>query len=176
MPKLRLLAPLVLLAALLAGCGGQPEDLIDLASLESADVGLFEVMLSPRTGLSGRSLRALHFREKYGLTVLAVWRKGRAYSIELRDMVLEFGDALLVYGPWKKLNVLGREPDFLVLTETAQEVPREEKAGIALGILCLFFALANDTWVPVRIPTWPWRPPSACCTRSPMCSMPHERC
>jgi di/tricarboxylate transporter len=93
----------------------------------------------------------MNFREKYGLTVLAVWRQGRAYSTGLRDMVLAFGDALLVYGSWKKLAVLGREPDFLVLTETAQEVPRVEKANIALGIMAAVLVPVIMGWVPIYI-------------------------
>ncbi|NIQ93655.1 MAG: hypothetical protein GWO11_05435, partial [Desulfuromonadales bacterium] len=45
---------------------------------------------------------------KYGLTVLAIWRKGRAYRSELSRFALQFGDALLLYGPREKLHVLGR--------------------------------------------------------------------
>jgi K+/H+ antiporter YhaU regulatory subunit KhtT len=107
----------------------------DLSMLEDDQVGLVEVMLSPHSVLSGMTLRGMNFREKYGLTVLAIWRKGTAYREDLRDMALQFGDALLLYGPWDKLNLLGREPDFLVLTETAQEAPREEKAKVALTIM-----------------------------------------
>ncbi|NIR36968.1 MAG: hypothetical protein GWN07_13650, partial [Actinobacteria bacterium] len=41
----------------------------DPAALESDEIGMAEVVLSPRTTLVGRTLRSLHFREKYGLTV-----------------------------------------------------------------------------------------------------------
>lgn len=27
--------------------------------------------------------------------------------------------------------------------------------GIAAGMVCLFFAIANAAWIPVRIPAWP---------------------
>jgi di/tricarboxylate transporter len=105
------------------------------AELESPEVGLAEVVLSPETTLEGKTLRQLNFREKYGLTVLAIWRRGTAHRTELRDMALRFGDAILVYGPRQKLRVLGREPDFLVLTGGEQEPPRAEKAPIAVGIM-----------------------------------------
>jgi len=119
--------------------------------LENDQVGLIEVMLSPHSVLSGITLREMNFREKYGLTVLAVWRKGRAYRSQLRDMVLEFGDALLLYGHWKKLTVLGQEPDFLVLTETAQELPRKEKAGVALLIMAAVLLPVMMGWVQIYI-------------------------
>ena len=66
-------------------------------------------------------------------------------------MPLEFGDALLLYGHWKKLNVLGREPDFLVLTEKAQEPPREDKAKVALTIMAAVLLPVMMGWVPIYI-------------------------
>jgi di/tricarboxylate transporter len=107
----------------------------DMSELESARVGLVEAVLSPRTTLAGKTLRQLHFREKYGLSVLAIWREGRPYRSNLRDMALRFGDALLLYGPRDKLRMLGREPDFLVLTQEAQEVPRLERTKLAALIM-----------------------------------------
>ena len=123
----------------------------DLSMLEDDQVGLVEVMLSPHSVLSGMTLRGMNFREKYGLTVLAIWRKGTAYREDLRDMALQFGDALLLYGPWDKLNLLGREPDFLVLTEMAQEAPREEKAKAALTIMAAVLIPVIMDWVPIYI-------------------------
>lgn len=123
----------------------------DTSMLEDDHVGLMEVVLSPHSSLSGLTLRQMNFREKYGLTVLAIWRKGRAYRSGLRDMALEFGDALLLHGHWKKLIVLGQEPDFLVLTETAQELPREEKAKVALTIMAAVLFPVMMGWVPIYI-------------------------
>ncbi len=119
----------------LQGLELRDETLPDLSELESEHVGLLEVALSPRTTLSGKTLRQILFREKYGLSVLAIWREGRAYRSNLRDMALRFGDALLLYGPRERLRVLGMEPDFLVLTEAAQEAPRLSKAPVALLIM-----------------------------------------
>ncbi|HSM75033.1 MAG TPA: SLC13 family permease, partial [Desulfobacterales bacterium] len=69
-----------------------------VAELESQQVGVTEVLLSPRTTLAGKTLADLLFRERYGISVLAIWRRGRAYRSGLQDMPLQFGDALLVYG------------------------------------------------------------------------------
>jgi di/tricarboxylate transporter len=123
----------------------------DPSMLEDDQVGLIEVMLSPHSVLSGMTLSQLNFREKYGLTVLAIWRKGRAYRSDLRNMDLQFGDALLLFGPWKKLTVLGHEPDFLVLTEAAQEVPRKEKATVALSIMAAVLLPVIMGWIPIYI-------------------------
>jgi Trk K+ transport system NAD-binding subunit len=49
----------------------------DIKALVSGDVGLVEAILSPHTTLVGTTLRQLNFREKYGLSVLAIWREGK---------------------------------------------------------------------------------------------------
>ncbi len=80
-------------------------ELPDLRTLQSDQIGLFEVVLSPHSTLDGKTLRELHFREKYGLSALAVWRGGRPYRSQLRDMPLRFGDALLLHGLRDKFGV-----------------------------------------------------------------------
>jgi di/tricarboxylate transporter len=146
---------------------GQPDDLrilrglqeleispgaeVDLSDYESDRIGVAEVVLSPHSTLAGRNLRELHFREKYGLSVLAIWRGGRPYRSRLRDMSLRFGDALLLYGSRRKIQVLGKEPDFLVLSEEAQEIPRLKRAPLAVIIMGLVLTTVVFGWLPISI-------------------------
>jgi di/tricarboxylate transporter len=124
----------------------------ELAALESDDAGLVEAMLSPHTTLVGKTLRELNFREKYGLTVLAIWREGQIYrSNDLRDMALRFGDAMLLYGKRSHFNLLGREPDFLVLTQSAQEHPNLSKAKISIPIMAAVLLPVMMDWTPIYL-------------------------
>ncbi len=123
----------------------------DLSILENDKVGFVEVILSPHSKLTGQTLQEISFRDKFGLTVLAVWRKGAVIRTGLRDLQLQLGDALLLFGAWKKLEVLGREPDFVVLTENMQEVAREDKAATALGIMAAVLLPVILGWVPIYI-------------------------
>ena len=61
-----------------------------LSELQSEHVGLVEVALSPHTTLAGKTLRQIHFREKYGLSVLAIWRGGAAFPLQLARHGLGF--------------------------------------------------------------------------------------
>jgi di/tricarboxylate transporter len=122
-----------------------------METLVSDDVGLVEAILSPHTTLESKTLRQINFREKYGLNVLALWRKGQAHRSNLRDKDLQFGDALLLLGPRQKLQLLGREPDFIVLTETAQEELRREKMKISLLIMGGILLPVILGWVPIYI-------------------------
>lgn len=125
-----------------------PEGLVDL---ESERVGMVEAVLSPRTTLAGQTLRQLHFREKYGLSVLAIWREGRPIHTGLRDVALRLGDALLIQGPREKLQVLAREPDFLMLTEAAYEIQKPEKAPLTLLVMVAVLLPVLLGWLPIAI-------------------------
>jgi di/tricarboxylate transporter len=146
---------------------GQPDDLdvlralqtlelnqcetIGLERLESEGIGMAEVVLSPRSRQSGKTLRELDFREKYGLSVLAIWRQGRPYRSNLRDMALNFGDALLVFGRRERLKILGRDPEFLVLTQEAAEAPRQNKALLSIIIMAAVLLPVVLGWLPIAI-------------------------
>lgn len=122
-----------------------------VAELESQQIGATEVLLSPRTTLDGKNLADLLFRERYGISVLAIWRKGRAYRAQLQDKPLQFGDALLVYGQRRNLEALSRDPDFLVLDEDAAKTPRLERARISMVIMASVILGAILGLVPISI-------------------------
>jgi di/tricarboxylate transporter len=124
---------------------------IEMDMLESHRVGLTGVVLSPSSTLDGKTLRKLHFRDKYGLSVLAIWRGGTPHRSNLRDLPLKFGDALLLYGSRDRMKVLGSEPDFLVLTQEAQEAPRIAKAPVAAIIMGAVLLPVILGWVPIAI-------------------------
>lgn len=124
---------------------------LDLKDFESEQIGLTDVVLSPYTTLAGKTLRQIHFRAKYGLNVLAIWRGGQTYRSNLSNMLLRFGDALLLYGPREKLRVLASERDFLVLTEEAQETPNHDKAPLAVLVMLAILLPVILGWVPIAI-------------------------
>jgi di/tricarboxylate transporter len=124
---------------------------VDLSDYESDQIGVAEVVLSPHSMLAGKNLRQLHFREKYGLSVLAIWRGGRPYRSGLRDMSLRFGDAMLLYGSRSRILVLGSEPDFLVLTQEAQEPPKLKKAPLTVAIMGLVLLTVILDILPISI-------------------------
>lgn len=112
-------------------------------------VVLAEVVLSPHTKLVGSSLREIHFREKYGFNVLAIWREGVSLLEGIPDLPLRFGDALLVQGPASRLRMLREERDFIVLEEDPDPVLNPKRARAALVITLLTLAIASLGWLPV---------------------------
>lgn len=115
------------------------------SDLESQIVEVVEAMISPRSRLIGKTLRESHFREKYGMSVLAIWRGEEEIFFELPDIKLEFGDALLLQGTRDKLGVLADDPDLILLVskgETAITVPNKGLAAMMIFAATLGFAIA----------------------------------
>jgi len=123
----------------------------DLDRLESDEVGVAEITLSPRNSAAGKSIGELYFREKFGLSVLAIWRRDRAHRSNLRDFVLEPGDALMVYGLRQNLGMLQQEADYLVISGLDQPIYKKDKVMLAAGIEIGVLAAVAIGWLPIFI-------------------------
>jgi di/tricarboxylate transporter len=119
--------------------------------IESEDVGVVEATIAPRSEVAGRTLQELAFRERYGLQVLAIWRETTPVRTNLARLPLRFGDALLLQGPYKKLQQLAADRDFLVLSELAQVPRRTGKMPYAVAGLLLMIALVVSGWQPIQV-------------------------
>lgn len=120
-------------------------------AFESEEVGMAEATVAPRSGLAGRSLEEIAFRDLYGVQVLAIWREGRAIRSGLAQLALRVGDALLLQGRRGRLALLSREPDLLVLSDVAEEPRRLKKAPYAVGCLALMIGLVVTGLAPIQV-------------------------
>lgn len=121
-----------------------PESKWTESDLESQAVEVFEAMLAPRSQLIGMTIRDSHFREKYGLSVLAVWHGDKEVLTDLADVRLHFGDALLLQGPLEKLAILKDDPNLILLMtegETEITVPGKGRAALMIFVTTLILAL-----------------------------------
>ncbi len=119
----------------------EAEGAAELAHLDPAEARIVEATLSPRSQMMGRTLRRAQFRDRYGFTALAVWRHGEVITQRLRDVRLQFGDALLLIGSQHRLPALREEDDFLILEPVQVDLHRRKRAPVATGILGLVVSL-----------------------------------
>lgn len=127
--------------------GDTPRSLSE--NLRAEDSGLFEIVPAPRSTALHRTLREIHFREKFGLNVVAIWREGRPRRVGVGEMQLQQGDALLALGPKRRAQMLQSEPDFIVLTATSDEGLRLSKAPWVVLFMALALGLSAVGIVPV---------------------------
>src|SRR5690606_6703259 len=123
----------------------------DPGLLEGDDVGFVEAVLAPRSGLIGRTLRQVGFHTRFGMHVVAIVREGGAVETDLRDEVLRFGDALLLYGPRDRQRALAREPDLILLGEPEADRPSTALAWRSVAITLLALAPVVAGWLPVQL-------------------------
>ncbi|HBG74648.1 MAG TPA: hypothetical protein DDW79_04220 [Anaerolineae bacterium] len=110
-----------------------------------------EIALAPHSNIVGKTLREIHFREKYNLTVLALWRAGKPIHIGFAGKPLRVGDGLLVRGSTKNLRILNQEHDFIFLEEDPDAIVHPKKARLAglIGLATLFVGIAG--WYPIAL-------------------------
>ena len=86
----------------------QPELLIN------SEVGIAEIFITPRSAYIGKRIDEVGLWQKYGLQAVSLLRDGRA--VHRGKSQFEVGDALLVRGYWKDLELLrGHKDKFTVI-------------------------------------------------------------
>ncbi len=121
------------------------------AALQTEHVEFAEASLAPRSTLVGKTVPSLRFRERYGLSVLGIWRDGTPRRTHLDDMPLRMGDALLLLGPLPRIGELRADPDLVILTERVGLPLRRERAPIAVAIVIGFVIALILQLAPVAI-------------------------
>jgi di/tricarboxylate transporter len=121
--------------------------------IENDEFTLQEVVLSPRSKLIGKSLQEVSFAARYGLKVISLWRNGEPKRTRFTKAPLQFGDTLLLRGDRAKLELLGRDSDFVVLGTDFNEARRPEKSVWALFALFLLVFLSALQIFPASVTT-----------------------
>lgn len=118
------------------------------------EAGIAKVLIHPESKLIGSTIREIGLPRSYGIQVLGVQCKSEDTEDYLNQRI-KSGDAMLVVGPWSRIQRLQTElHDFVVLslpTEIERVAPAWRRAPIALVILALMVVLAAFGIVPVVI-------------------------
>ncbi|MCY1702914.1 SLC13 family permease [Deinococcus sp. SL84] len=135
------------LLAAKAGLGlvSRSEEKLSLSGLES-EVRLVEAVVMPGNELIGRTLRESRFRERYGLSVLALHRREKTVE-RLGNLRVRGGDVLLIQGTESRLRSLG--DTFAVLADLTEQQRDGSKAPLAAAIFVGALLLSGLGLVPL---------------------------
>lgn len=111
--------------------------------MATRETTLAELVISPNSRLIGQRVRDVALRQTFGVAVIAVQRRGVHLRRKVSDLVLRFGDILLVQGAVGALRELRHRAEFILLEGVDETVVRSRKAPIALGILGVVILLAG---------------------------------
>ena len=118
------------------------------SGIDMRDAQVAEVVLTPRSGFVGRSLRDNNFRQRTGLSVLALMRGDRSLMHHMADEKLRAGDVLLLQGPSDRFRVFEEGNDMIVITQH-QFSAEARKRGLRLLLAFVLAVIASSfDWVP----------------------------
>jgi len=124
---------------------------LGLSDLESDDIKIAEVLVTPRSDLIGRTLKEAGFRERYGLTTLAVYRKGETIREKIGRVRLRLGDLLLVQGTTDRISSLRREPDLWMLEALSPALHRRKQGIYTLLFFVSAIGVGSLGWLPLSV-------------------------
>ena len=110
-----------------------------------------EAVIAAGSEMIGRSTAALHLRERYGVNVLAIGRRGTLRSTRLQNARFKLGDAVVLQGHTGQLADILIALGCLPLAERTLNLGRKRRIVLPLAILAIAVCLAGFEWVPVPI-------------------------
>ncbi len=114
---------------------------------------LAEIAVVQGSTLDRANLKFARFLDRYQIAVLALHRAGRDIwdaKQEIQEVLLQPADILLVQGSREQIASLKQTTDFLVL-DASVDLPKNEKAGLALAILAVAIGLAATGVLPIAV-------------------------
>jgi di/tricarboxylate transporter len=119
--------------------------------LVAEDVRLAEAIIMPRSRLLGRTLRELRLRQRYGVSVLAIYRHGVSHPVEIADLPLAEADVLLLQGGEEGLALLQSNESVWVLGVEAPPSAGRAKRLITVAAFAAGVAAAALGVLPVAV-------------------------
>ena len=103
-----------------------------------------EVVVSHRSGLSGREIRKSNFRSKFDAAIVAIHRNGERVWGHLGRIILKPGDVLLLLTGKDFKKKIDQNPDFYVISKInkEKEISIKKLSGILLGMVLAIFLTA----------------------------------
>jgi di/tricarboxylate transporter len=119
-------------------------------NLQSEDIALVEVILMPTSSLLRQTLKKYRFRERYGLQVLGINRRGKNILRKISQVPLRMGDVLLLQGRKENIAALADDHTFNILGAVEEKRPNRK---LALRASVIFMgALLLGTFKIVSLP------------------------
>lgn len=120
--------------------------------LATHETHLAEAILGPLSEISGRSLRDINFRQRYGLVVIAIHRRGMNLSRGFESVPLQAGDTLLLMGSEAGINQLRRSNDLLLLDRTRVPTSAQKaSAPLVFSTLAAVILVSAFEILPIEI-------------------------
>lgn len=114
-------------------------------------IRVVEIVLTPHSKLQGKTIKELIFRQRFGVSIVGIRRLNRSYRTDLGDMMLTFGDSLLVIGDEDQISRLKHYNDFILLEPNPADQPLNKRIGLITGLTLLAAIISSILGFPVYL-------------------------
>jgi di/tricarboxylate transporter len=110
-----------------------------------------EAVIAAGSDMIGRSAATLHLRERYGVNVLAIGRRGRLRATRLRQTRFMLGDTIVLQGHTGQLPDILTALGCLPLAERTLNLGRKRQIILPVAIIAVAIGLSGFELVPAQI-------------------------
>ena len=121
------------------------------AALESDDIHILEVIVSPGSAMIGRTATGMRLRRDHGINLLALARQGQRLKTRVGRTHFAAGDILLLQGDQKSLDAFLAGMRCLPLAQRGFRLARPRQVAAAVGIFIAAMAAAAFNLAPVQV-------------------------
>ena len=111
------------------------------------DLVLHEVVVPESSRLAGRSAISVRLLYRYQVAIVGISREGRRFRDNVRKLVLQPGDVLLLLGGEERITDVTNRLGLLPLADRGHSVIQRDKAWIAVATFAAAIAVASFGWV-----------------------------
>ncbi|MDX2478367.1 MAG: SLC13 family permease [Gammaproteobacteria bacterium] len=115
----------------------------DTSPLSDQDMALWEVVVPDGARIEGRTAHSLRLQYRHGVTLLGVSRQGKQFRDRVRQLQIEEGDVLLLYGASDMLAEISYWLGALPLAGRSLDLIQRHKAWLAVGLFAGAIATAS---------------------------------
>jgi len=98
------------------------------------DTGIIEVVVQENARIAGRSAQDVRLQYRHGVTLLGVSRRGRRVVERVRELPIQAGDVLLLYGENERLGEIAEWLGALPLAERGIQVIKRQTVWLTLAL------------------------------------------
>ncbi|MFN7562973.1 MAG: SLC13 family permease [Prosthecobacter sp.] len=120
------------------------------AGVKTKDAQVAEVVLTPRCGFVGQSMRESHFRQRTGLSVMALMRGDSSLMHHMGDEKLQAGDLMLLQGPAERFKAFEEAGEMVLINQHQFSAETRRKGFVLLAAFVLAVA-CSSIW-PAYVP------------------------
>jgi di/tricarboxylate transporter len=125
---------------------------LGLGQIAAHEGSLVEGVVAPKSVLVGEALRAINFRQRFRMVVLAIHRQGQNLRDKVDTVTIESGDVLLMMGTDQAIAALRSGEEIILFDQPALPArPQNKKLPVALAVTAAVVVCTSFNWVPIEV-------------------------